>query len=97
MKTYLVSRHPGTLDWFASQGLAIEVHIPHLDPDTIQAGDIVVGTLPIQLAAKVCEAGARYIHLEVQVPFDMRGQELSSQQLEEYGAKLSEFKVFKCE
>ena len=97
MRTYFVSRHYGALDWFSQKGFTVDEHIRHLDPSVIEAGDIVIGILPIQLAAKVCEAGARYFHLEVEIPFELRGVELSSKDLDDYGAKLTEFKILKCD
>ena len=90
---YLVSRHPGTLEWFARQGLAIDKQVTHFDPQNIQPGDEVVGILPIQLAAQVCEKGGRYFHLQLDVPFELRGQELSAQQLDELGAQVVEYYV----
>lgn len=93
MTTYLVSRHIGTVDWFVQQGIEIDKHIQHLDTKVVQEGDCVVGTLPIQLAAKVCEQGARYLHLEVTVPFEWRGKELNARQLNEFGATLKSFFV----
>lgn len=93
MSILLVSRHLGTLDWFQRQGIAIDQTIAHLDVESVQPGDIVVGTLPIQLAAAVCAKGARYVHLEVNVPFEYRGRELSAALLDQFNAKLTEFKV----
>lgn len=93
MATYIISRHKGTLDWLIKQGFEVHNHFAHLDPAIIHPGDIVIGTLPIQLAAQVCEQKARYIHLEVNVPYELRGQELSTEKLDELGATLSEFSV----
>ena len=93
MTTYLVSRHRGAIEWIEQQGLNVDQIISHLEPETIQAGDIVIGTLPIQLAAQVCTRGARYLHLEIDLPFEKRGQELSAKDLVFYKAKLTEFTV----
>lgn len=96
MSVYLVSRHKGTLDWFEQQGVKIDHHIVHFDPDCIQPGDTVVGILPIQLAAKICAKGGRYLHLQMNVPLEFRGQELSTEQLDEFGAELVCYNVLAC-
>ena len=62
---YLVSRHPGAIEWCLMQGYQIDHIVPHLQTDTIQAGDLVIGTLPIPLVAEVQAKGARYLHLHL--------------------------------
>jgi CRISPR-associated protein Csx16 len=93
MTTYLVTRHPGALHWMRAHGPAFDQHLTHLDPTSVQAGDTVIGTLPIQLAAQVCARGARYLHLTTNIPAQWRGQELSAEQLDEAQAHLQEFFV----
>ncbi|HHW75631.1 MAG TPA: CRISPR-associated protein Csx16 [Xanthomonadaceae bacterium] len=93
MTTLFVSRHPGALDWAAGEGLAVDAVIAHLDPQTIQPGDVVIGTLPIHLAARVCERGGRYLHLSLELPPDWRGRELSAADLRRFGARLEEYRV----
>jgi CRISPR-associated protein Csx16 len=95
MSVILVSRHAGTLDWFAKKGLPVDIKVAHFDIDIISKGDTVVGVLPIQLVAKVCELGAYYFHLEMDVPIEYRGKELSSHQLDLFGAKLIGYTVYK--
>lgn len=93
MSNWLVSRHAGAVEWIKQQGISIDQQVAHLDIELIQAGDCVIGTLPIQLAAAVCARGARYLHLSVQLPFELRGQELDSATLTRLGATLEEFVV----
>ncbi len=93
MTTFFVSRHPGALDWAAGEGIDVDAVIVHLDPETIQSGDVVVGTLPIHLAARVCERGGRYLHLSLEIPPDWRGRELSAADLRRRGARLEEYRV----
>ena len=88
MSTLFVSRHPGALDWAAGEGVAVDAVIAHLDPETIQPGDVVIGTLPIHLAAQVCERGGRYLHLSLELPPEQRGRELSAADLRRLGARL---------
>ena len=54
----------------------VECWVLHLDVDSVTTGDLVIGTLPVNLAAKVCARGAQYWHLSLNLPFEMRGQEL---------------------
>ena len=93
MTTLFVSRHPGALDWAAEEGVTVDVLLAHLDPQTIQPGDVVIGTLPIHLAARVCERGGRYLHLSLELPPDWRGRELSAADLRRFGARLEEYQV----
>lgn len=93
MTTFFVSRHPGALHWMQQNGPAFDQHLPHLDPAQVQAGDSVIGTLPVNLAAQVCERGAAYWHLVLEMPAQQRGQELSFQELQVLGATLQPFHV----
>lgn len=93
MTTFFVSRHPGATEWARRQKLIVDQFVPHLDPAQVQSGDTVVGSLPVNLAARVCEAGARYLHLTLKLPSTLRGQELTANQLDALGAELQEFRV----
>ena len=93
MTTWFVSRHPGALQWMQQRGPAFDQHVPHLDIARVQAGDRVIGTLPVNLAAQVCARGASYWHLSLNMPANARGQELSSQELLALGATLQQFDV----
>jgi len=92
MTFWFVTRHPGAVDWAARRGLEARV-IPHLDPDTITPGDIVAGSLPVHLAARVCARGGRYFHLELHVPPELRGTALDADTMDALGARLTEFRV----
>jgi CRISPR-associated protein Csx16 len=81
MRRYFVSRHPGAIAWAQQQALHIDTFIPHLDPSMVRSGDVVMGTLPIPLAAEVCASKAQYLHLNLQLPYQLRGQELSVEKL----------------
>jgi len=93
MTTLFVSRHPGAIEWIKSQGVTIDRWITHLDIAEIQQGDRVIGNLPIPMVFAINQRGARYMHLSVEVPASMRGQELTSADLASFGAKLAEFQV----
>lgn len=90
MTTYFVSRHSGAVEWARRRGIEAR-WIEHLDVSLIQAGDTVLGTLPVNLVADINERGARYFHLTMNVPQEMRGKDLSADEMEFYGAGLELF------
>lgn len=93
MTMWIVTRHPGAVEWLARQGLTEGRLVPHLDLDTVQAGDSVVGTLPVNLAAEVCAKGARMMMLSLRLPPELRGIELTAEQLDQCGAVIEEYWV----
>ena len=98
MPTYFITRHPGAIDWAKQQGINVDRQIAHLDIHLIQPGDTVIGSLPVNLAAEVCNKGAAYIHLSLNVPEHWRGQELNAAQMAECRARLEryELKIADC-
>lgn len=105
MTIWLVTRHAGAREWLLAQGSGLSghglieygliEHVPHLDPARVEPGDIVVGTLPVHLAAQVCARGGRYFNLSLDVPESLRGQELSAADLTRYGARLEAYAIQK--
>ena len=93
MTTYFISRHPGAIEWAARQKIPVDQRLAHLNPATIKAGDTVIGSLPVNLAAKVCAAGAAYWHLSLELPAEMRGRELTAEQMELLDARVDLFEV----
>lgn len=93
MTQWFISRHPGACEWMAKQSIVIDRVVAHLDPLEVNSGDIVYGSLPINLAAQLCERGARYIHLSLVIPFAWRGKELSADELGMIGARFEEFTI----
>lgn len=91
MTTWFVTRHPGAIEWAARRGLAVDRCITHLDPETVAPGDTVIGVLPVNLAARVCERGGRYFNLSLDLPPEARGRELSAQDMRACNARLEEF------
>ena len=95
MAVWFISRHPGAIEWMKSQSIVVDYWVEHLDINQIQAGDIVIGTLPIHLASQVCEKGATFYFLSVNVTREQRGTELTAQQLTEQGCVLQAFHIQK--
>ena len=93
MTTYFVSRHAGAIEWAARQHLQVDRIVPHLDPAQVQPGDTVIGSLPVNLAAQVCSGGATYWHLTLELAAELRGKELSADDLESLGARVEAFDV----
>jgi CRISPR-associated protein Csx16 len=91
--TWFVSRHPGAIEWAKGQGLAIDRWVAHLHPAEVAAGDTVIGSLPVNLAAAVCQRGARYLHLSIVLPAQWRGRELSAAEMQASAAELKAFHV----
>jgi CRISPR-associated protein Csx16 len=94
--TTLITRHPGAIEWAARQGLTVDQQIAHLDPAAVKPGDVVIGTLPVNLAAEVCARGGQFFNLTLDLPADQRGRELAAEELERYGARLEEYCVLPC-
>ncbi len=95
MTTWLVTRHPGAREWLARQAFDSCYFVSHLDASVVEPGDLVIGTLPVQLVAAVCARGARYVHLSLNLPASQRGAELTSEQMTAFDARLQEFTVTK--
>lgn len=94
MTTYFITRHTGALAWAKLHDVAFDVHLEHLsDLDSLQAGDVIIGTLPINMVAKLNERGVRYVHLSLDIPPAWRGRELTADELRECQASLQEFQV----
>jgi CRISPR-associated protein Csx16 len=95
MTVWFVSRHPGALEWMRRAKIPFERHVAHLDVAEIRPGDVVIGSLPVNLAAEICARGAIYRHLSLQISAHDRGRELSAAELERYDATLETYFVEK--
>jgi len=97
MTTWFVTRHPGALDWARTKNIAYDIHVMHLDSTKVDAGDTVIGSLPVNLAFNVCERGARYFNFSLDLPARLRGRELDAATLDECGARIEEYRITKVE
>ena len=93
MTTYFVSRHPGAVEWAAQQNFHVDALVAHLDPTQVQPGDTVMGSLPVHLAAQVCEHGGAYWHLSLALPAELRGRELTAADMQQMGAHVHPYQV----
>ncbi|MBF0109736.1 MAG: CRISPR-associated protein Csx16 [Magnetococcales bacterium] len=97
MTVYFVSRHPGAQEWAATQGLVVDRRIEHLEIGDIVSGDRVIGSLPVNIAAEICNRGGHYHHLSLKVPQILRGKELSVEEMIACGARLEEYRIVRIE
>ena len=93
MTIWFVTRHSGAAAWADRRGIAVDRHVIHLDEAAIAPGDIVIGTLPVHLAAAVCERGGTYWHLALDLPPEMRGRDLTAAEMEAASARLEPYHV----
>lgn len=93
-RRYFVSRHPGAIEWAKRYpwGLQSEF-VAHLDPSLVMPGDVVIGSLPVHLVAELCARGACYLHLVLPLAAELRGKELSADELEALGAHLHPYRA----
>jgi len=91
--TYFVTRHAGAAAWAEARGLRVDRALAALDPAMLVPGDCVLGTLPVHLAAQVCQRGARYFHLSLDLPLESRGLELTAAAMDAHGARLEEYLI----
>jgi len=95
MTTYFVSRHPGAVAWAQEEGVAVDKQITHFDPTIIREHDVVIGSLPVHMVADICERGGDYYHLSMELESEMRGKELSADDMRACHARLEAFCVLR--
>jgi CRISPR-associated protein Csx16 len=99
MTTWFITRHPGALEWAKTQGISFDRHCPHLTDvnlyQEIVAGDAIIGSLPVHLVAIICQRGAAYYNLTLDLPALLRGKELSAEELATCNARLESYLVTK--
>jgi CRISPR-associated protein Csx16 len=94
---YIVSRHPGAIEWLCARLPKSAKILAHLDDQNIPTGSTVVGTLPVHQIAQLANRGVRYLHLELNLPCYLRGKELTVTQLNELNAKLVPYFALRME
>lgn len=96
MTTYFITRHLDSLTWAKDNHIHFDKHLTHLDTlDELKSGDTVIGTLPINMVYQINQLGVRYLHLSLNIPKDLRGMELNTEQLKACNITLEEYHVYK--
>ena len=92
-RSIIVSRHPSSIQWLRSQLSQVDLELTHLDTAVLQPGDCVYGNLTIHLVAALNARGARYFHLQIDLPSELRGVELDDAQLAALQPTLTEIRA----
>lgn len=87
-KKVIISRHAGAVEWLEQLGITGDV-ISHATPEDVQGKD-VIGNLPLHLAALA--KSVTVIGLPDLDP-ELRGQDLTPEQMDEAGANLTRYVV----
>lgn len=100
MTIHIITAHPAARDYVLAELInepgALEMHTKVEDSffETLNAGDKVYGSLPVNLAARVCAAGAEYHHLTQDfVPPEWRGRVLEFYEFLTLNPQIKQFKV----
>ncbi len=84
---WIVSRHPGVIQWIRSKG--IDGEVLEYFYNRFLPGDTYIGVLPINMIADALNEGAEFILVIMpSVPGHMQGGELTPSIMDRYGAKL---------
>ena len=93
-KKYFVTQHRGAIKWAAQSGVkARTIEMANFNVNEVVQGDVVIGTLPVHLAARAIQRGGRYWHLMMDTPAEFRNTDLTADQMRQFGARLHEFDV----
>jgi CRISPR-associated protein Csx16 len=64
------------------KGLSIDAWVEHLDDSvSLSRGDHIIGTLPINIVAKLNSRGVTYSHFSLELKKELRGKELTMEEL----------------
>ena len=92
IETLIISRHAGAMGWIQKHHpeFAECELITHASPEILK-GKRVIGILPIQLAVLATE----FWNLSLNVPANMRGKELTIEDMEKFDCKIEQFQITK--
>lgn len=97
MTLWFVSRHSGARAWARARSLQVDHWAEHLDVEDVREGDVVVGTLPVDKIAGINARGARFLALCLDLTPEMRGRELTPDDMETLGGRLVEYRAERVE
>lgn len=86
----LVTRHEALVEYFANMGITFDKVIAHATPEDITGND-VWGVLPLHLASLADTVTT----IDMTLPAEMRGKELSLTDIETYFTGMSTYQVKK--
>ena len=89
----LVTRHKALMDYFKQIGVSFDELYTHIEADQAEKllkGKTVVGVLPHYLSCLASE----YTELSLDIPKELRGKELSIEQIAQCKPKLKTYKVY---
>lgn len=84
----LVTRHPGLVDYLAQKGYTFDKVISHATSEDVLCQE-VWGVLPLNLI----ELTNRFVSVELTIPAELRGVELTAEDIETLNPKLVEYRV----
>lgn len=93
MTRWFVSRHEGAIEWARQNELQIDRWATHLDLAEIHKDDVVIGTLPVHLAAEVCARGAEFHFLSLNLNVQQRGVELDAAAMQAAKCRLQRYVI----
>jgi CRISPR-associated protein Csx16 len=94
-RTIFLTRHPGALHWLRDK-IGCDSHVEvleHLDDVLLKCHDRIYGIFPMHIAARLCAAGVECWMIDVAIPPELRGVEMTSEQLNQLGAQLIRYHV----
>jgi CRISPR-associated protein Csx16 len=93
-KTVFVSRHKATIEWAKLNNLSIDLWVEHYDKSIqLNEGDRVIGTLPINIVSSLNAQGVKYSHFSLEAKRELRGKELTMEQLLSCNPVLESYEV----
>lgn len=86
----LITRHEALVEFLQKQGLEFDMVVSHADAEIVKGKD-VYGVLPLHLAA----LANTITSVDMNLPAEMRGKELSLEDVERYFVGFATYKVSK--
>ena len=93
MTSIFVGRHSGAQQWIKQQHIHIDEYVDNLQMTQVHRGDSVYGILPLNIIAEIHRCGATFTHINMVVPPQYRGTELTAEQMDKFGAHLQSVTV----
>lgn len=95
MKTYIITRHPATVEYLKevfSYDAEIIIHADDNFFASLKENDTVIGILPAPLMTRVCKITNKpFYHFEINLPPELRGKELSLHDLAILSPKVKKY------